>query len=101
MEKRMGLWRDTGGTIDFSTTPRTQKGLVGIDSEKQLYKTKDEVHWVLLETNRSNLIQRLQITYEIKENLYDSQKEFYTDVFHGFNWDFRDDRFSLPSVGYL
>ena len=49
MERRMGLWRDTGGTIDFST------------------------------------FQKLQITYEIKENLYDSQKEFYTDVFHGFN----------------
>jgi hypothetical protein len=44
MERKMVSWRDTGGTIDFSTTPRTQKGLVGIDSEKQLYKTKDEVH---------------------------------------------------------
>ena len=78
----MVSWRDTGGTIDFSTTPRTQKGLVGIDSEKQPYQTKDEVH---LETDRSNLIQRLQITYEIKENLYDNKKEFDTDVFHSAN----------------
>jgi hypothetical protein len=44
MERKMVSWRDTGGTIDFSTTPRTQKKLVEIDSEKQLYKTKDEVH---------------------------------------------------------